>query len=206
MNVGTCLRFTAVCCFVSSLSVSTVAADDTETLPSNVVASDVGHFSYADGRLSLTTTKTSKGDIMLTVSKHRRRLLRAATSDTTGELKISAGKQWFYTLDELDRLWLFVGPSREDAPDKRQAPFVVYLYGHVIDENGQARFSIHNVTGSKNGVGVIGTQQWQGVPEVFLEKLHTEMPSVAAVRSLLPGRPPAYTSEQVSLIVAASKE
>ncbi|MFN8709190.1 MAG: hypothetical protein ACK50J_21095 [Planctomyces sp.] len=183
-----------------------MAEDDTETLSNIVVASDDGKFAYADGLLSLTTTKTSKGDIMLTVSKHRRRLLRAATSDIIGELKIPAGKQWFYTLDELERLWLFVGPSREDAPDKRQAPFVVYLYGHVIDENGQARFSIQNVTGSKDGVGVIGTQQWQGVPEVFLEKLHTDTPSVAAVRSLLPERPPAYTSEQVSLIVAASEE
>lgn len=206
MNVKTFLRFTAVCCLVSSVSVSTDASDDIATLPSNVVAAGIGHFSYANGRFSLTTTKKSNGDIMLTVAQQRRRLLRAASSDTIGELKIPTGNQWFYTLDELERLWLFVGPSREETPDKRQTPFVVYLYGHVIDENGQTRFSIQNVIGSKDGVGVFGTQQWQGVPEVFLKKLHEDMPSVAKVRLLLPERSPAFTAEQVSLIVSANEE
>ncbi len=206
MNVRTFLRFTAVCCIVSSVSVSAAASDDIETLPSNEVSADIGHFSYAERRFSLTTTKKSNGDIMLTVAKQRRRLLGAATSDTIGELKIPAGNQWFYTLDELDRLWLFVGPSVEETPGKRHNPFVVYLYGHVIDGNGQTQFSIQNVTGSKDGVGVFGTQQWQGVPEMFLEKLHEDIPSVAKVRSMLPEQSPAYTAEQVSLIVAANEE
>lgn len=206
MNVRTFLRFTAVCCLVTSVGVSTDASDDIATLPSNVVAADIGHFSYANGCFSLTTAKKPTGDVMLTVSKQRRRLLRAASSDTIGELKIPTGNQWFYTLDELERLWLFVGPSREETPDKRHNPFVVYLYGHVIDENGKTRFSIQNVTGSKDGVGMFGTQQWQGVPEVFLEKLHEDMPSVAKVRLLLPERSPTYTAEQVSLIVAANEE
>jgi hypothetical protein len=206
MILKTCLRVTAVCCLVSSVGVSTSASDNTETLTTNVVTSDIGHFSYANGRRSLTTTKTSNGDIMLTIAKHRRRPFQSATSDTIGQLKIPAGKQWFYTLDDLERLWVFAGPSREVTIDKRHSPFVVYLHGNVIDENGATTFSIQNVTGSKDGVGVFGTQQWQGVPGVFLEKLHADMPSVAAVKSLLPERSPAYTPEQVSLIIAANEE
>jgi hypothetical protein len=180
---------------------STDKSGRTVDLQKNVVSSELGDFAYANGRMKLITSKTESGDITLRIQKRQQALFRTATHQKVQDLKIPTDCQWFYALDDLERLWLFIGPKEYVKETSRDAVFVVYLFGHVIGQNGKAKYSIQNVTGTKDGVGLIGSQVWHGVPEQFLAELHRRMAEIPLVKASLPDVPPTFTEQQVSQLI-----
>ncbi len=170
------------------------------------ILSEPGVFSWQRGRLLLHNHRTSAGDLRLTVTRQRRNLFWCSGSDPITELQIPAGYQWFCSLDALERLWLYVGPDHGSAAEPSLECRVVYLIGNAIGSDGQVAFTIQNVIGSRPEDDVFGTQQWQGVPTLFLEEVRQALFVARAASERLPEQPPAFTRQQELSIQAANNQ
>ena len=189
-----------------SMTASTSERNTTVQLQNNRVFAEFGRFQYGDGKYLLTTAKEPDGKILFSIAQRRRTILGRAAADLLGELHIPSHCDWFISLDEFERVWLFVGPSLEQGQDTMRSPCIVYLYGRTFDANGELHYSIQNIAGTSDGVKVFGTQVWAGVPASFLARVHHQVPAGTQLKAALPELPPEFTAQQMSPIASAVRE
>jgi hypothetical protein len=205
--VGTVFLFDA-------LGEFSLARSSAVLLSPNEVLKELGHFDFCDGKYSVEIASLPSGKTSLSILRNQRQGRGAVDSYPVFKIGgIPSTNDWFVSLDEFKRLWIFVGPSSEGDETSRNPYTVVYLFGHAFDQNGKLAHRTEQVSITGN---------WAGVPGDFLSRVHSSLSRLDdlklgppqtprgftpdELKAVLPQTPPGFTPEQMAQLAEAIRQ
>ncbi|QDT84556.1 hypothetical protein MalM14_22160 [Gimesia chilikensis] len=168
-----------------------------QTLTAGEVIDQLGVYRYPDGRKLVKITRTEAGNVKITTSQlsYRYFIIPRRTVDQFHTFE--AEREWFVSVDQYQRLWLFVGRwQKEWGPNRKMpsggtVPWVqsVLMQGLMLLESGEVAMGV-NVPSS--------TGDWEGVPQAFFDLIPGKDKKVPVWGEVepIPESPPKFTKKQ----------
>ena len=167
------------------------------TLTAGEVIDESGVYCYPGGKKLVEITRTHAGNIEITTSRlsYLYYIIPRRTVDQFHTFE--AEREWFVSVDQYQRLWLFVGrwhkewgPNRK-MPSGGTVPWVqsVLMQGLMLLESGDVAMGVNvpSLTGD-----------WEGVPQAFFDLIPGKDKKVPVWGEVepIPESPPKFTKKQ----------
>jgi len=139
-------------------------------LSPDVVVNQLGTYRFPTGNSKLHITKDESGNVNVTVHHHRTRFYFIPQTYAVQRITFESEREWFVSVDNYQRLWVFRGQWDRSWGELRQMPSggtipydpAVYLYGSLFTPDGFRPSCVQVVA---------ETGDWAGVPADFFARI-----------------------------------
>ncbi|MDB5392245.1 MAG: hypothetical protein JWM11_7891 [Planctomycetaceae bacterium] len=187
-------------CIVATL-ISVVVLRLPRRLEAGQVVDQIGTYRFPSGSRHLEIVKAEEGHVQVMLNWPGKRAWFLPTQVQRSMGIIDAGREWFVSVDEHERTWLFVGPwdpqwgpSRKGPSDESSCHVsMVIMEGNWFLPDGTLAGGTN--VASENG-------EWTGVPTEFFDRIPDKESPVWGNIPKIPARPVPFTEIQARKLAA----
>jgi hypothetical protein len=164
------------------------------------VVDTLGDYKCPNGRQTLRIKKDDSGNIHISVSRRATLFSIIPYSYWDRSATFESERDWFASVDQYDRLWIYQGHwdkrwgRLREMPSGGTIPYApaVLMEGISFTSSGEL------VTG---GNVVTATGNWAGVPQQFFDRIPKRSSAQLSSDQEFPTTPPRFTREQHSQVI-----
>lgn len=171
------------------------------------VIDQFGTFRFPSGGNRLEIKKTESGNVEVSVFRKRSGFHFFPLINKQGPLTFEAERDWFVSVDGVQRVWVFRGRWKKEWGDKRKMPLgdvvpsiqAVQLFGMYLLSNGGIEIAVYDP-------GFSG--DWSGVPQTFFDRIPDKDQGTAVWGEIpeLPDSPPPLSNQQKKMFTKILQE
>jgi len=170
----------------------------------NQVVDSFGSYSLPNGRDRIAISKTPEGNVRVTFFHPQRKYYFLKTFFPRTLMEFEAERDWFLSVDDYDRIWLFIGRwdpkwgELRTLPSGGTIPYraAVLMDGSWFDGTGQIL---------NGGMVVSATGDWTGVPSEFFDRIPSKDKSEWGMVRFIPASPPPFSEQQKLELISELK-
>ncbi|HIF01352.1 MAG TPA: hypothetical protein EYQ63_31220 [Fuerstia sp.] len=183
-----------VCAIAAGLALLAFVSAPHRLRPGQVI-DEVGDYRFPTGKRTLSIAEDDFGNIHVTVQHKATRLYFIPYSYSDRPTLFESERDWFVSVDQYDRLWIYHGHWDRAWGELRQMPSggtipyapAVLMHGLSFTASG------HLVSGSNV---VTATGKWAGVPQPFFDRIPDRESAQWGNVPVLPRTALQFTTEQ----------
>lgn len=190
---------------ITLIAIIVFAPNPRRLVPGEVI-DRLGVFRFPTGNRTLSITRDDFGNIHVTVHYQTTRFYLIPHSYADSLIVFESERDWFLSVDQYERLWLYRGHWDREWGKLRRMPSggtisyapAVIMEGAVVTTSGQLFSGNRNV--------VTETGYWAGVPQDFFDRIPGRNGAQWGNVKPLPKTAPQFTKQQQQQIEARLRE